>query len=81
MKKLLLIALAAALLFACQEEVDPFRRYKGCVVVYKNDDSPAFGNVKIKLSDSLARLSKEDYIWIGVPKYDRDRLHIGDTIK
>ena len=79
MKNIILFALILTL-YSCYKEEDPLK-YKGCVVVHKSEEVSALGNVQLKLTPELRKKYKEDYIWIGVVKFDRDRLHIGDTIK
>ena len=78
MKKILLIGLTVLILSGCREEQDP-ARYKGCVVVGKE----VFGEfkIKLKLTEELREKSKEDYIWIATPKFEYDKLEVGDTIK
>jgi hypothetical protein len=43
----------------------------------------AFGQfkIKLKLTEELREKAKEDYIWIATPKFEYDKLEIGDTIK
>jgi len=79
MKKLILLALTT-LLIGCYSEQDPLK-YKGCVVVYKDNVSYSLGNIHLKLSPKLREKYKADYIWIGVPKWEYDKLNIGDTIQ
>ena len=79
MKKIILLALILTL-YSCYDEEDPLK-YKGCVVVNKNENKPSLGNVQLKLTPELRTKYKKDYIWIGVVKFDRDKLNIGDTIK
>ena len=79
MKKIILLALILTL-YSCYSEEDPLK-YKGCVVVCKRENAPTAGNVKLKLTPELRKKYKKDYIWIGVVKFDRDKLNIGDTIK
>lgn len=79
MKKIILLALILTLC-SCYDKEDPLK-YKDCVVVYKTEDVPGLGNVQLKLTPELRKKYKKDYIWIGVVKFDRDKLQIGDTIK
>jgi hypothetical protein len=37
--------------------------------------------IKLKLTEELREKAKEDYIWIATPKFEYDKLEIGDTIK
>ena len=79
MKNIILFALILTL-YSCYKEEDPLK-YKGCVVVQKSEDISILGNVQLKLTPELREQYKTDYIWIGVVKFDKDRLNIGDTIK
>ena len=79
MKKLILLALTA-LLIGCYSEEDPLK-YKGCVVINKAACAPCDGNIRLKLSPKLRKKYKVDYIWIGTPKWEYDKLNIGDTIQ
>lgn len=66
--------------YSCYDEEDPLK-YKGCIVVMKNNEIPQLGNVQLKLTPELRKKYKRDYIWIGVVQFDKDKLNIGDTIK
>lgn len=79
MKKLILLALTT-LLIGCYSAEDPLK-YKGCVVIHKDDCSYISGNIYLKLSPKLREKYKADYIWIGTPKWEYDKLNIGDTIQ
>lgn len=52
------------------------KRFKGCVVVNKDDVW-----LQLKLNDSLAEKEKADYIWIYTVKQDSYGYKIGDTIR
>lgn len=80
MKKLLLLISTALTITACYSTEDPLK-YKGCVVVAKYDRSPCDGNLYIKLTPELRKDFKADYILIGTPKWELDKLNVGDTIK
>ena len=79
MKKLILLTLAT-LLTGCYSAEDPLK-YKGCIVVNKENSAYRFGNIYLKLSPKLREKYKADYIWIGTPKWEYDKLNIGDTIQ
>lgn len=79
MKKIILFVLILTL-YSCLKEEDPLK-YKGCIVVEKNIFKPEVGNVKLKLTPELRSRYKKDYMWIGVVKFEKDKLNIGDTIK
>ena len=79
MKKLLVL-FAALMLVACYDAEDPLK-YKGCVVVKKYDNSYDCGNLYLKLTPELRKQYKRDYLTIGVPKWELDKLNVGDTIK
>lgn len=68
-----------ALVMSCKPYEDP-HRYKGCVVVQLGDltnDSKIYLKLREGLRDSI----RKDYLWIRVPKWEWNQLHVGDTIK
>jgi len=77
-ERILILVLSILIFNGCRKEQDP-ARYKGCVVVGKE----VFGEfkIKLKLTEELREKAKEDYIWIATPKFEYDKLEIGDTIK
>lgn len=80
MKKIILLLLTIILLSGCFEATNP-QRFKGAVVVNKTGENYSNGNVFLKLTKEQSKEYGTDYLWIGVPKWDLDRLNIGDTIK
>lgn len=79
MKKLILIVLVTVIV-SCYSVEDPLK-YKGCVVVEKTNEPPVNGNLCIKLSPEHRKQHNSDYIWIGVPRWELEKLNLGDTIK
>ena len=82
MKKLLLLALIVmftAVSCTPTDDTDPLR-YKGCVVVEKMDFINGFG-IRVKLTHSMRDSLDRDYDWISIPKWEWDKLDVGDTIK
>lgn len=76
--RILILVLSILIFSGCRKEQDP-ARYKGCVVIEKR----MFGGfrIKLKLTEEPREKAKEDYIWIATPKFEYDKLEIGDTIK
>ena len=79
MKKLILLALTT-LLTNCSSIEDPLK-YKGCVVIEKQDVKKPFSNIYLKLTPEMREKYKSDYIWIRVPNWEYNKLNIGDTIR
>lgn len=67
------------LAMSCHPYEDP-HRYKGCVVVQLSD-LPNNPNVHLKLREGLRDSIHKDYLWIKVPKWELNQLHVSDTIK
>lgn len=80
MKKIILLLLTIILLSGCFKATNP-QKFKGAVVVNKTDEYYRDGNVFLKLTQEQSREYGTDYLWIGVPKWELDKLNIGDTIK
>ena len=77
MNKLIILVLTVLLMFSCKDK-NP-QKYKGCVVVDKNQ---AFGYcLYLKLTPDKSKEVGKDYYTINVPKWEWDQLNIGDTIK
>jgi hypothetical protein len=77
MKKLFNLVLAAILLgswISCKQQ-DPLR-YKGCIVVNKDDRW-----LQLKLTSEMREELHKDYLWIYTTKEDAKYFNIGDTIK
>lgn len=80
MKKIILLLFTIILLSGCYKEINP-QRFKGAVVVNKTYENFYNGNVFIKLTLKQSEEYGTDYLWIGVPEWELDKLNIGDTIK
>ena len=80
MKKIILLLFTIILLSGCYKETNP-QRFKGAVVVNKTYENFYNGNVFIKLTLKQSEEYGTDYLWIGVPKWELDKLNVGDTIK
>ena len=80
MKKIILLLLTIILLSGCFKATNP-QKFKGAVVVNKTNENYRSGNIFIKLTLKQSRKYGTDYLWIGVPKWELDKLNIGDTIK
>ena len=80
MKKIILLLFTTILLSGCYKATNP-QKFKGAVVVNKTHSNYSSGNVFIKLTLKQSKEYGADYLWIGVPKWELDKLNIGDTIK
>lgn len=81
MKKFMLLIFIVFITISCKPgfDKDPLR-YKGCVVVEKMDFINGFG-IRVKLTHSMRDSLDCDYDWISIPKWEWDKLDVGDTIK
>lgn len=80
MKKIILLLFTIILLSGCYKETNP-QKFKGAVVVNKTGEYYRDGNVFLKLTQEQSKEYCTDYLWIGVPEWELDKLNIGDTIK